>query len=431
MVTLTPPALPSRDAIARLIEERVDSFRLARGMVVATTEAGARSVAAYGHAVGRQPVAEDTLFEIGSVTKLFTALLLAEMANRGEVALNEPVAKLLPPGVGVPSHDGREITLRDLAAHRSGLPRLPDNLAPYDASNPYAHYTPNLLYAFLAGHKLSRAPGDQFEYSNLGFGLLGHALTRRAGGGSYETLLRQRILTPLNMNDTVIALPVRLRSRLASPHDCDLNPVPLWNLNVLAGAGALRSTAIDLLGFLEAFGDPASPIAALVQPLLTPYAEGGLAFVPPHPDRSAVIVHDGGTGGCRSFVQYSPAWKRGVAVLSNAASEAATDLGLHVMDTRHPLQQFRRETDVSVEQLKPLIGRYQLNPENLLDILLVDGRLYAQLSGQESLPIYPSAERAFFFKLVDAQITFASDENGRIVRLVLHQNGQDITAERL
>lgn len=176
---LPPPALPD-DAIRALLEHRVDRCGFSPGMVVGVTQSGRRSVVADGVAdTSGRLVDENTVVEIGSITKLFTALLLADMARRGETALDEPMAALLPPGTRVPERHGKLITLLQLARHTSGLPRLPPDVPP---SSPelYAGYTEERLYAFLAGHKLARTPGDGFEYSNLGAGLLGHVLGLRA-----------------------------------------------------------------------------------------------------------------------------------------------------------------------------------------------------------------------------------------------------------
>ena len=193
----------------------------------------------------------DTIFEIGSATKVFTSLLLADMVQRGEVALNDPVAKFLPAGVSVPERNGRQITLVDLATHTSGLPRLPANLNPKDPNNPYADYTPEQLYQFLSSYQLPRDIGAQYEYSNLGGGLLGFALARRAGM-SYEALVKSRICDPLGMKDTGITLTPEMKARFAVGHDQGLARVENWDLPTLAGAGALRSTANDLLAFVSA-----------------------------------------------------------------------------------------------------------------------------------------------------------------------------------
>src|SRR6266566_3001093 len=194
------------------------------------------------------------------IRKVFTASALADMVARGEVKLDDPVANYLPRAVRMPVRV-RPITLLDLATQSSGLPRLPDNFAPRDSSNPYADYSVQQLYEFLSRYQLPRDPGASYEYSNLGVGLLGHALALRAGM-SYEQLVTRRILTHLGMRETAITLTPAMRARLAPGHDVGGNVVPNWDLPTLAGAGALRSTARDMLTFLAANLDTsATPMA--------------------------------------------------------------------------------------------------------------------------------------------------------------------------
>lgn len=429
-----PPAALSEDAIRRLVVDRVDGHRLSVGMAVGLTEAGSHRFVSHGCRDARSaaPVNERTMFEIGSITKLFTALVLSDMANRGEVGLDEPVAELLPAGTRVPLRNGRAITLRDLASHYSGLPRVPTNLIREDhPGDPYAGYTAEKLYQFLASHELIRTPGDSFEYSNLGAGLLGHALVLRSGAGGYESLVRARILDPLRMDDTVIAIPVRLAADVASGHDDSLDPVPDWNFDVLAGAGAFRSNLSDLLAFMDAMCDPDSPISAMIGPLVTPRDRGGLELGPPHPDGGLALSHSGGTGGFRSFVRCIPEWKRGVAVLSNACIDAVVDLGVHVLDPRCGLIWYRKEVAVDPACFARLLGRYQLRPNWVFDVTSTAGRLYIRLADQPALQAFAISEWQFFYKCVGAQVTFEAGEDGRAARLILHQNSTDQIAERI
>ena len=193
----------------------------------------------------------DTVYEIGSVTKVFTSLILADMIEKGEVKPDDPVAKFLPATVNVPSRNGRQITLLDLSMQVSGLPRLPTNFKPADPANPYADYDAAKLYDFLSHYQLTRDPGEKYEYSNLAVGLLGHALALKAGIG-YEELLRRRIFDPLGMTSTSITLSEAQKKRLAPGYNDQLKPVKNWDLTVLAGAGAIRSTANDMLKFVAA-----------------------------------------------------------------------------------------------------------------------------------------------------------------------------------
>lgn len=429
--SVVPPPVLSEDAIRRLLIERVDERCLGVGMVVGVTETNRHRIVAHGYrdTSGAGPVNEKALFEIGSITKLFTALLLSEMANRGEVSMDEPVAELLPAGTRVPVRDGKAITLRDLASHYSGLPRVATNGDPPDRPRgPYAAYSAERLYQFLAGHELIRTPGDSFEYSNVGVGLLGHALVLRAGASGYESLIRARILDPLRMDDTVIAIPPRLAGNVASGHDDSLEPTSDWTFDVLAGTGALRSTLPDLLRFADAVCDPNSSIASIIHPLMTPRDQGGLELAKPHLDGVIALSKPGGTGGARAFIKCIPEWRRGVAVLSNASIDAVVDLGAHVLNPRRDLISYPKEVAIAPVCLARLVGRYQMN-DWVFDITSTGDRLHVPIGDQHR--VFPTSEWHFFHKSAPVQLTFEPGEDGRAARLILHYNGTEQIAERI
>src|SRR3984957_15745372 len=246
---LVPEAsMPSDETIRQILIDRIDVQHQSVGIVVGVIDRGERRVITYGHLEkgDTRPLDGNTIFEIGSETKVFTSLLLADMVQRGEVALSDPVAKYLPPGTRVPERNGRSITLVDLATHTSGLPRLPSNMSPKDSANPYADYTVEQLYQFLSGYQLTRDIGSQYEYSNLGVGPLGPALTLRARM-DYESMLRSRILDPLGMTSTRVTLTPEMKAHLALGHGPSMSVVSNWDLGpAFAGAGALRSSANDI-----------------------------------------------------------------------------------------------------------------------------------------------------------------------------------------
>lgn len=428
-----PLPIPSDNLIRGWLAHRVDDCALSPGMVVGVTQHGEHRFIAHGVAdrAGR-PVDQDTVFEIGSITKLFTALLLADMVCRGTAALNEPVSALLPAGTSVPERNGKQITLLQLAAHTSGLPRVPADL-PQDSPDPYAGYTPERLYAFLAGCKLARVPGDGFEYSNLGAGLLGHALALRAGQ-EYEDLVASRILRPLGMASTAIHLSPSMAARFASAHDDSGDPVPAWDLAVLAGAGGLRATAPDLLLFLDALMDTdAGPLGTAAALLAAPRDAGGLGFGLPQPEGHLALQHEGGTGGFRSYAGCVPAWRRGTVVLANASTGRPTDLGIHLCDPRWSLHWHRQPVAVDPECFDRLLGRYRMRPNFMFDITRNGDRLLVQLTGQSVIRVFPLSEWQFFYKhqSIGAQITFERGPDGRAARLILHQNNMDQTADRI
>ena len=289
------------------------------------------------------PTTARTLFEIGSITKVFTGILLAEMVERGEVRLEDPVQDLLPKGVVVPSRNGKQIRLVDLATHSSGLPRMPDNFAPADPANPYADYSAEKLYEFLRGHQLTRDIGVRGEYSNLGAGLLGHALSLRAGK-SYEALVTERILAPLGMTSTRIVLTPEDRARLAPGHSAGGTPVANWDLTALAGAGALRSSADDMLKFLAAnLNPPPGALGRAIRIAQTPRSgigditkTGLLWIVYTTRFGQTIPSHNGGTAGYRTWTGFDPERRIGVVVLSNR-SNSVDRIGLHLMDPRNPV----------------------------------------------------------------------------------------------
>jgi CubicO group peptidase (beta-lactamase class C family) len=406
------------------------------GIVVGVVDSTGPRYFAYGSTAraGGRPVGERTVFEIGSVTKVFTALALAAMAAHGEVGLDDPVQRYLPDSVHVPSRDGREITLRLLSAQRSGLPRMPSNFAPADPGNPYADYDAGRLYAFLSGYTLTRDPGASYEYSNLGVGLLGLALARRAGT-SYEELVLTRVIRPLGLTDTRITLTPDLRARLARGH-AGGREVGAWDLDALAGAGALRSTAADLTRFLAAAaGVTPTPLDAAFRRTEAiefdagPSMRIGLGWHVIGRDTTTVYWHNGGTGGSHSFVGFDPRRKTGVVVLSNDVS-SIDDIGFHILNPAMPLTPVRVAVALPADSLDAYVGEYRLAPTLVLSIRKEGGALVAQATGQGSFSIYPSARDEFFLRVVDAQISFVRDATGRVASLVLHQGGRDTAAPR-
>lgn len=436
------PAMPSDSDIRQILVNRIDVEHQSVGIVVGIIGPEGRRVVSYGHLEkdDPRPLDGDTIFEIGSVTKVFTSLLLADMVQRGQVALDDPVAKFLPAGVTMPQRNGRSITLVDLATHTSGLPRLPTNLHPKDPQNPYADYTVAQLYQFLSTYQLTRDIGSQYEYSNLGGGLLGHVLALRAGT-DYEALVRSRICDPLGMNDTRITLAPGMKERLAVGHNAAMESVENWDLPTLAGAGALRSTANDMLKFVAAnLGYTKSPLAPAMAAMLKvrrPTGQPGLEVALGwhiFTNGREIVWHNGGTGGYRSFVGFDRSARTGVVVLSNASTAAGVDdIGRHLLDPAAPLipaPKQHKEVSVDPKIFDGYLGTYQLTPSFSITISREGDHLFGQATGQQKFEMFPESDKDYFLKVVDAQITFVTDSTGRATEIILHQNGRDQHAKR-
>ena len=441
----TAPAstVPPDSEIRKILVDRIDIQHQGVGIVIGVISPEGRRIIAYGHLEkgDPRPLNGDIIFEIGSISKVFTSLLLSDMVQRGQVALDDPLAKYLPKTVKVPERNGRTITLVDLSTHTSGLPRLPKNLAPKDPANPYADYTVEQLYQFLSTYELPRDIGSKYEYSNLGGGLLGHVLALRAGT-SYEALVRSRIGDPLGMKSTEITLTPELKNRLAIGHNPALETVPNWDLPTLAGAGALRSTANDLLNFLAAnLGYTKTPLAPAMAAMLKvrkptgePGTEVALGWHIIIKDDKEIIWHNGGTGGYRTFIGFDPKTRIGVVALSNTSTDIGVDdIGQHLLNPNVPLAKppkEHKEAKVDPKLFDGYVGSYQLAPTFVLTVTREQDHLFLQATGQQKFEVFPEGDRDYFLKVVDAQITFVTDSQGKATELILHQGGIDQHAKR-
>ncbi len=396
------PPIPDDQAILQILKHRIDEQKRSVGIVVGVVEPDGRRVVAWGRRSVDAPgeVDGDTVYEIGSITKVFTTILLADLVQEGVLELDMPVRRLLGADAVIPTRGGAEITLEHLATHSSGLPRMPSNFRPTDGGNPYADYTMEQFHEYLATCELRRDIGAAAEYSNLGMGLLGNALAtllRRdlanpsaargaavddqdgagashdigAGYGSghpgrdYEELVFRRILEPLGIATRDCAeCPVRSSTRIAwsneqregqaAPHSVQLRPVANWDLPTLAGAGAFRSSVNDMLTFVEANlglrgSSAASPLAGgsrlraamdmtheVRRDFMPPQFTIGLGWIIRHAHGRELHWHNGGTGGYRSFLGFDLETRTGVVVLSNSG-DSVDDLGFHLLDTRNDL----------------------------------------------------------------------------------------------
>jgi D-alanyl-D-alanine-carboxypeptidase/D-alanyl-D-alanine-endopeptidase len=426
-------------SLRRVVRARVDSLGSTGVVAGVVFPDGQTRVIAYGDAGAGKRLDASSIFEIGSITKVFTATQLSEMVGRGEVELDDPVARFLPKAVDVPARGGRQIRLVDLATQTSGLPRLPTGFEPKDPDNPYADYTVEQLYEFLSGYTLTRDVGSEYQYSNLGVGLLGHALARRAGK-SYEELLRERILEPLGMTMTAIALTPGMRGHFVSGHGLGGEVVPHWDISTLEGAGALRSNVTDMLKFAAANLDRdggtlqrAMAATHLPRHQIDPEMRIGLNWHIFRPFDRDIVWHNGGTGGFVSMIGLDKARRTAVVVLSNSSASSVDDIGFHLLDGRvklAPTPKVRKEITLPPQVLERYVGVYQL-PQVKATITRSPKGLVAQAEGQGALRIFAESETEFFFKGVDAQITFQRDSYGTVTGFILHEEGTDIRAKKI
>jgi CubicO group peptidase (beta-lactamase class C family) len=354
------PALPGDVEIRKLITARVDEERRNVGIVVGIVTPEGRRIVSHGRASLDEPRAldGDTVFEIGSVTKVFTSVLLADMVQRGQVKLTDSVFSHLPLETSR-AQDGRTIALVDLATHTSGLPLWPSGIpATRDGAIAMGSYTRSQLFDYLSTFPVPENVGQKWIYSNVDAGVLGLALGARAGT-SYEALLQERVIGPLNMRSTAVAVSDQMRERLAVGYDADRRVAPAWNVPVLAGAGSLHSSVNDLLTFLDALGRENGPLAGVLPAMLATRRPGpGIPqalgwWIIPVPPGEGIVVHDGGTLGFSSAVAYDPKARIGIVVLSNTAAGVG-DIARHLLRPSIPL---RPAAGSGAAGTKPVAGR--------------------------------------------------------------------------
>ncbi|MBI4881230.1 MAG: beta-lactamase family protein [Planctomycetes bacterium] len=339
------PASPQEEAAPRALEELIDSLaaplieqREALGLVVGVLQNGEESVHGYGRVTHDGDSAPDgaTLYEIGSITKVFTGLLLADAVEEGLVGLDDPIARHLPDTLRLPAEEP-PVLLRHLVTHTSGLPRIPDGFRPENPQDPYAGFGVAELYSYLEGYVLDAPPGERYAYSNLGFGLLGHVLCQARALPDYEQLLLSRVCRPLGLNDTRVALNDSMRARFAAASGPNSRPLTPWNFDALAGCGAIRSTVRDLLLFAALQLDPdRTPLARAIrrshERLFSLAADGSAVAYGWHVGEGGrTLGHNGQTGGFHALLLIAPAERAAVAILASSTSGKIDEIGVQIL----------------------------------------------------------------------------------------------------
>ena len=365
----------------------------------------------------------ETLFEIGSITKVFTAMLVQRLVEQGRLEWDDPISSYLS-DFQFENESVGAITLRSLATHSSGLPRLPANISPTDSLNPYADYVQSDLYAFLRSFNpdsLSR----EYAYSNLGFGLLG-SIAADVAEMEYPTAVRDYIFEPLGMSRSFASHPQQMDSNRALGYSNGA-VVPAWTFEVLAGAGAIVSSANDLMQLIQAnCEDDASDMHKAI--VATQHArvvdEMALGWnTRSDSDGNTVYWHNGGTGGYASFLAVNPTKSQGWLILT-ASTEYnwVTELGLSLLAPPERVEQL---------DLSPYAGVFQLTPTLFLTFSERDGQLFGQATGQMGFPLTHEGNHEFQFSNAQIRVAFETPSNGLSSKIEFVQAGRTINAPRV
>jgi len=428
------PTIPSN--VKKCAQAIVDEG-ICPGIVIGLLDESGPTFWAYGKTTyDGKPVDRETIFEIGSISKAYTATLLCQLVQEGKCQLDDPIQKYLPEGVTAPTRDGKSITLRHLANHRSGLPRMPDNFAPADSNDPFVDYTSERMYAFLESVELQRDIGSEYEYSNYATGLLGSLLARIDGKDTYEQLLVERLAKPLKLSDTRLTLNENQQKRFADGH-ANGQKAEHWGFNALAGCGAINATARDVLRFVYfnlglkdcKLSDALKLARAPRTDSSVPDLQVSLGWHVWNKHDAEIIWHNGGTGGFRSFTGFRLDKKQGVVVLANSTQDIDI-IGLHLLEPKYALPEVRRSIKLTEAEADQYLGWYLLNPSTRFQITREGSRIFAKLTGQAAVQIFPRSKTEFFYRVVDAELHFERDGDGPFERVKLHQNGAIQTFER-
>jgi CubicO group peptidase (beta-lactamase class C family) len=415
--------LPER--IVQAAEERINA-KWYPSLVIAFVDGDKSKVASFGKLDNGKAPDGSSVYEIGSITKTFTAALLAQAILSGRVKPDSAVTELLP-GFRIPSRNGKLITVANLATQSSGLPYMPDNLAATDRGNPYADYDAARLSVFLAGYQLKRDPDEAYEYSNLGFGLLGFALTQPR---SYGSVVQAKIFQPLGMTMSGVGLTDAMRSHLATGHDRHNQGAENWTFDVLAGCGAIDSTAEDMLRYLKANMaagktalSPAFDLAQQPRRAVDKTERIGLAWMRRPANPEDIIWHNGATFGYSSFIGFTADGKRGIVILTNI-SESVDDLGFAALSDS-PLRAYKT-VPLNSATLASYAGVYKVSDSGLIRIFVKNGQVYAHALGEEPIPLFPQSSDEFFTRIDGFHLIFHRKVDGGIDNLILRQTGNRV-----
>lgn len=390
-VSLVAAQLPM-DSIKVLAQKTITDKR-SKSIIIGIINTSGRTVFREGIIGDDNPVLPDesTIYEIGSITKVFTSLVLAEMSLKHQLNLNDPVSKFLRKDIKMPIRNGKEISLLNLATHRSTLPRFPYNVDPKDLDNPYADYTENKMFEYLSKFQPDIDIDSKWRYSNTGYGLLGYILTSASKQKNYETLIKEEICKPLSMNSTVITMTPQLERNRARGYSEYGKPANFVVLSSIEAGGSLCSNLNDLftftaanLGLIKSDLFPAMELTHVKQfkkENHMGYTTLGWTFW--DDDGKNIIFKDGGTPGFSSFIGIDKKNKFGVIVLSNS-NNSITDIGLHIMNPNHKIEPYKYpwklldtlRTDLKSSGVDHMIKLYRdLKADNNPDFIFNENQL--------------------------------------------------------
>ncbi len=428
-----------QDNLDRYLQQRMELEQIPSLSIAVIDGKGGVTFYNYGYAdpETERRADEHTLYEIGSITKTFTASLYLMLAETYGFDSDTPFNELMGEhGLQLPETGDTPITLEHMMTHHSGLPRLPGNMEPADSGDPYKDYSTRLLLAFAGDVQPEREPGEAMEYSNFAYMLLGYA-AGEITGVPYDDLVRQYITGPLEMDDTKRVLSDEQQERFARPSAFG-QPVSAWHFDDLRGLGELRSSASDMARYLKAHAghyDENRWEVLKEGHMVRAETPGGYKiaygwFIDSLEDGSDHVVgHGGGTGGFRSYAGFSPVTGRAAVVLTNSVSDVG-DITLHLINEDFELNSLPEAGELDEDIVAGLLGLYRHPDIGVMTISERNGMITGQLQGQPPLPLEHEEGLKFRNRQVAAGIEFEWSDD-RAIALMLRQAGGEYRFEQI
>lgn len=411
------------DEVREATRERVEADHY-RSVIIGVSDGGRTEWAVFGRTAPDGPAPDpDTVFEVGSLTKPFTAALLAVAVENGDLSLDTTVGAVAGDGSSLDSRLRDNVRLWQLATHLSGLPNTPDDLRPADTRRLYEDYSREDLADFLSHHPLASAPGEDFTYSNLGYALLGDLLARHYET-DFATALRDHVTGPLELENTFLSLEREGTDRLAPGYDYDLNPVPPWTLPAFRPAAALKSSARDLLRWTELNTRPPEGTLgrALARLSRTEVELGGngeamgLGWKLDEQDGHRIAWHTGRTAGHAAFAGFDRDSSRAVVVLANTANSLDT-LGFAILVPERRIPPVRAYQPLPPHVGALYAGRYRMTPGYVVTVHHRENGLFVQAPGRPGLRLYSIDGERFFTRGVNSEVHFVEGPDGTVRQL--------------
>ncbi len=427
------PDGPHRAAVAAQLAPMVDA-ELVNGVVIGLYDAGKREIYGFGAGPGGKPPTGTTLFELGSVTHVYTGLLFADAVQKKEVELETPVAELLPPGVTAPTAGKTPITLKQLALHSSGLPPVPLAISrKLGSPDPFGGYGEDQLYRDLISTSLEATPGTRIIHSDYGVGLLGFTLGKKLGLG-LPGAIQKRVLAPLELEDTFFTIPASAAPRRATGTNDDLAPVPPWTYDAIAGAGGLVSSVRDQLTLLDAELDAAAgsthtiraPMRLTQEPQLE--SEGANEGLGWNIDSAGRYWQAGQTGGFRSFIGFDPKTKRGVVILASSSISLIDAVAKRMYDVLDN-QTLKVPVFPTAAQLATFAGTYELQGSKLA-MKVKDKRIYVEGPGEPAIRLLPVSDHEFWIEELQSVVVFDKTAD-KVTKAIFLVGDKQLTAARV